>query len=151
MLNNISWASYVFATSIFLLVYYSFVLILYYQYDLQNVFQKIKSSFSNTATRRTSLPDKQNIDSTEKYSADEMQDDYLQDLLFTLQSLIKNGASRNFPKEELLLSLQLKLQQYPALNDNTNKEKINHFIKTECINYCSIHLSSEEVSALWIK
>ncbi|MBC7886654.1 MAG: hypothetical protein H7Z13_02110 [Ferruginibacter sp.] len=151
MLNNISWASYFYAVTIFLLIYYAFVLIVYYRNDLQNHLQKFTTR-SNSSSLSHNLPanrDAGEIINDWQDQAD--QNNSIGQLFLSLQSLIKNGANRNFPKEELLLSLQLKLQHYSALKDNSLKDNINNFIISECKNYCSIHLNGDEVSALWIK
>jgi hypothetical protein len=152
MLNNISWASYVFAISITVIIYYIFVLILYYRQDLQNIiFRKADYRGKSTRSNSYSSNEYQGIDSNELTTANADQNNLMPELLLILQNLIKTGANRNFPKEEILLSLQLKLQQFPALKESVHKEQINQFILTAFESICSIHLSGEEISALWIK
>lgn len=63
---------------------------------------------------------------------------------------LREGAGRNFPKEELFLAIRLHLRQHVSLIDSNGKEKINNFIKAQCENYCSIHLSVEEERVFWI-
>ncbi len=152
MLNNISWASYVNAITIIVFIYYGFVLVAYYRNDLQNKLLKIKPTFTGSSTNRHLQTEKKDVEEKEKDIADEPnQNDSVADLLLSLQTLIKNGATRNFPREELLLSLQLQLQLYPVLKDSIHTDNINNFIISECKNYCSMHLNVDEVSVLWNK
>ena len=72
------------------------------------------------------------------------------ELLLQLQTIIRNGATRKFPKEELLLALKLHLKQHSLLPSDNNIEIINNFIKAQCENYCSIHLSGEDERVLWV-
>ncbi|MEP7145192.1 MAG: hypothetical protein ABI707_20065 [Ferruginibacter sp.] len=151
MLNNISWASYLYAITIIVPIYYGFVLIVYYRNDLQSQFLKFKSSFNSSSVSRKFSLEQNGVEIIEHISKKEDENTSLPELLLNIQSLIKTGAARNFPREELLLSLQLQLQQQSALKDSIHKERINDFIIEACENYCSIHLSADEVSALWIK
>lgn len=148
MLNNISWASYLYAITIVVFIYYAFVLIVYYRNDLQSHFIKFKSGFNSPSVSRNHSVEQNGVEIIEHISKKENENTSLPELLLNIQSLIKSGAARNFPREELLLSLQLQLQNHPALRDNIH---INNFIIEACENYCSMHLSGDEVSALWIK
>ena len=150
MLNNISWASYGIAISIIVVIYYVVILVKYYRLDLQKYIQQISG-------RRLSL-EKANLISIENNPGSNYNntfendiDIFSQQLLSNLQSLVKTGASRKYPREELLLSIQLELQNHPELPDNLQWDSVNNLIISLCKNYCSIHLSREEVSALWIK
>lgn len=151
MLNNISWASYVYAITIIVIIYYALVLIFYYRNDLSYLLRKKTNRSRSVQTNLYSGRVENDLEKNNDLSIDSGQDDSLGPLLSNLQALIKNGAARNFPREELLLSLQLKLQQDAALKDSIDKDSISNFIISECKNYCSIHLSGDEVSALWIK
>ena len=73
------------------------------------------------------------------------------ELLLNIQSTIKKCAARNLSKEETLLALKLHLQQQEAAYEPIGKEAINNFIKAQFENYCSIHLSEEEINVLWLK
>jgi hypothetical protein len=150
MLNNISWASYIIALSIFLCIYYGFVLIMYYRHDLKQCVQKIKNwryVFLPVGVKSPS----QRVFENDRSDGSEMPEQRsIPELLLELQSIISNGASRKFPKEELLLALRLHLKRQAVFADNSDKETINNFIKAQCEYYCSIHLSGEEELMLWV-
>lgn len=149
MLNNISRASYLYAISIILFIYYAFIFIIYYRNDAQNHFAKVKGRLDRASARGLVSTEKKD-DFIEHNSERDLEDDALRDLSLDIQSLIKTGASRNFPKEELLLSLQLQLRKYAGVANANLKNNVSNFIIATCEQYCSIRLSVEEVSALWI-
>ena len=70
-------------------------------------------------------------------------------LLMKLQLQINKAAARKFPKEELLLSLQLVLRDFPNLKESHLRNNVNNFLTSEVQNNCSIHLSDDEVALLW--
>jgi hypothetical protein len=151
MVNNISWASYLYAISFILVIYYIVVLILYYRNDLQKYFLKSRESFNSPSTNRTAKVEKNEAQIIEPRINNEHKNGSIEKLLSNIKSLIKTSASRKFPREELLLSLQLELKNQSAFQDSTYRDIINNYIIEACENYYSIHLSEEEVSALWIK
>lgn len=149
MLNNISWASYLCAISVFLVIYYAFVLVIYYRNDVQNHIAKITRRLDTTSAGGQ-LSIEKKVDFIEHNPERDLADNSLRELSLNIQSVIKTSTSRNFPKEELLLSLQLQLRKYTGVKNSNLKNNVSNFIITACEQYCSIHLSVEEVSALWI-
>ena len=146
MLNNISWASYTYAISIILLIYYVFVIAIFYRKDLQGILARHRergAPLHATPANVDADGYSQDVPTEAKVSNE------THELLLSLQSLIKKAAARKFPKEELLHSLKLKLQTYPSIEDIRLKGNVNNFIKLECENNCSIHLTEEEVKVLW--
>lgn len=150
MLNNISWASYVFALSISLLIYYAFVLVMYYRNDLRQFVQQRTTGGGKDLYKSIPATIEKESETPGENAIDLLQNSINSSLLFQLESIIMEGAERNFPKEELLLAIRLHLRQHVSLIDSRGKEKINNFIKAHCENYCSIHLSVEEERVLWI-
>lgn len=144
MLNNISWASYAYAISTIVVIYYVLVIALFFRRDLQGLLLRHPITLPDITDNGTSVSASHTQNIQENCIGSDTNE-----LLLSLQSLIKKAAARKFPKEELLLSLQLKLQNYPALNNGLVKGNINNFIKTACENNCSIHLLDNEVKVLW--
>ena len=148
MLNNISWASYAYAVGLIIGIYYLFIVIVYYRKEIQNLFVSQKntvklfegnsSNSSLNATAIDGVPPAVSESNSEK-----------QELILSLQSLIKKAGVLKYPKEELQLALQLRLKHYPASKSGELRNSINIFIKEACQNNCSIHLSDEEVKELW--
>lgn len=149
MLNNISWASYANALSVLLFFYYGFVLIIYYRFDLLNHFKKMKGGFNSSPLNHN----QNRSDSVEIITGenDEEINVSYNELLLNIKSTIKNCAARNFIREEILIALKLQLQQQEAAYEPIGKKAINYFIKAQFKNYCSIHLSEEEINVLWLK
>ena len=148
MFNNISWASYAYATGIIIGIYYLFIISIYFRDEVQNLFVHQKNPFLQPVEKSIYFSQKTTVEGGEQL-AENTADSEMQELLLSLQSLIKKAGALKYPKEELLLSLQLKLQHYPALKASRLKYSINIFIKQECQNNCSIHLADDEVKVLW--
>ena len=148
MLNNISWASYAYAIGIILGIYYLFIILFFFRNELQNLFVYQKNTVVLTGEKSIYSIQNNSSEAGEQF-AEKKADSETQELLLSLQSLIKKAGALKYPKEELLLSLQLKLQHYPALKARRLKDSINIFIKEECQNNCSIHLEDDEVKVLW--
>ena len=148
MLNNISWASYAYATGIIIGIYYLFIISIYFRDEVQNLFVLQKNPVLQPVEKSIYFSQNTTVEGGEQL-AENTADSEMQELLLSLQSLIKKAGALKYPKEELLLSLQLKLQHYPALKASRLTYSINIFIKQECQNNCSIHLADDEVKVLW--
>ncbi len=152
MLNNISWTSYALAISISVIIYYIFVFLLFYRRELQHFIsknQKVRYPTAQAAPPSKPAEMGTGINNRKNAATDESMS--LPEFFLVLQNLINIGESRNYPKEEILLSVELALQQYPFVKAPDQQEKINQYILTAFESICSIHLSGEEISALWIK
>ncbi len=149
MINNISWGSYAYALSVVLLLYYAFVLVAYYGDDIRGQYLKFKKiTASGKSLQNQSAPEGDVIN----HSASENPGDQpisIAELLLILHGLIQTAADRAFPREELLLALQLELKKYNAFKDSSYCDTINTFIISECKNNCSMHLTGYEVGRLW--
>ena len=151
MINSISWASYLYAISIILVIYYVVVLILYFRNDLLDYFVASKARLNRSSTPQNTEVHNSGTQKSEPNFKTEDEKDSIQELFSNIQSIVKTAASRNFPKEELLLSLQLRLKHQDGLNDSTLRGIINNNIIEACEHHCSIHLTEEEINALWNK
>jgi len=150
MFNNISWSSYVFAIGFVVIIYYAFVLVLFYRNDLQSQLQKIIGRFNQASGSGTLSLERNDFSNSKVFSDEEDQNNTIQEILVNIATSIKKGAYKNFAREEILLSLKLQLQILSEPKENNLKEKINSFIIAEFKNHCSIHLSEDEIGALWI-
>jgi uncharacterized protein YbjQ (UPF0145 family) len=150
MFNNISWAGYLYVIFIIAVIYYAVILLVYYRNEIAKIFNKIKDRVSGDYNSTSFEMEQWAIDIMET-AAEDGDQNAIQELLLNIQSVTKVSASKHFPKDELLSSIQLLLQVYSSLASTMLGNKINHFVKAVCLHYCSVHLSEEEVSALWIK
>ena len=142
MLNNISWASYAYAISIILGIYYLFIILFFFRNEVQNLFVHQKNVVLLPGEKSIYFSQNTTVEGGEQL-AENTADSEMQELLLSLQSLIKKAGALKYPKEELLLSLQLKLQHYPALKASRLKYSINifiiHSVITTSYNWCIIN------------
>ena len=73
-----------------------------------------------------------------------------QALVQELKQFLPLAKERQFGKKELIFGLQQILKKYKLLKNTAFQVAINHVIETDCENTCSIHLSADDVSVLWI-
>lgn len=150
MISNISWASYLYAISIILAIYYLVVLILYYRKDLKSYILKLNTGPILEPVRE--LTTEQNItDLVKSLSLEEALVIPVTELGLSIRALIIDAAQEDFNKAELQYSLQIRLQNFPFQTSNELKDSINTYIIAVCQNHSSIHLNVDEVSALWVK
>ena len=74
----------------------------------------------------------------------------LNELLGELKILFQLAAKRNYPKEELMMALQLKLKEYGQFKNSSFEIAVNNFIANESDNQCSIHLGEEDQRVVWM-
>lgn len=157
MFTQISWSLYTIIVIVFLAGYYLFVGLKYYREDILQLLSGKTITSGDTANSTPAQPplikpdqslpklnmqetfEKQNFFQLTKSLADE------------IQAFLNEAGGNKITKEEVITSLQLLLSRYPALKDSSFKEFLQNLIETECETNCSVHLSEEELSALWIR
>lgn len=162
MLGNISWSFYWTVIVIGLLIYYSVLFVLLYKSGL---FSKIKFT---TVPSRSQKPEpagnpQPNLFGFESLAVeisggqasqlpgdDKILMPLVHDLINELKGFITGIAERSFIKEEVVIGIQLIVNSYKNLEGSSYQKSINDFIKTECEDYCSIHLSEEDIKRIWI-
>lgn len=163
MFNSISWTNYVVSVAFLLIAYYAFVGIKFYSSELCLLLQG-KRKLPRQLYPEDDLKDQErNIyfqqsepdpsTSHERYAPSvEVTDDTIQqveELTAKLRKAIAEAVSKNYLKEEFILSLQLLLKKYPFLKGSLFLGAINDLIASECKKYGYIHLSAEERVTLW--
>jgi len=78
------------------------------------------------------------------------QDATLNELLGELKIFFQLASKRNYPKEELMMAVKLKLRDYGQFKNTPFEIAVNNFIGTESDNQCSIHLSEDDWRVLWM-
>jgi len=66
-----------------------------------------------------------------------------------IEAFMYEAGKNKLDKNNILKSLPLLFKKYPASNDTALCESVQNLIINKCKSYCSIHLSDEELSALW--
>ncbi|NCU05693.1 MAG: hypothetical protein GXC73_17120 [Chitinophagaceae bacterium] len=127
MLHSISWTQYLLILCIALVIYYTFVWLVYLKGRIPFVLNSKKfSSFYDNAN-----------------------DEELNAILPVTNELAALFVHKQ-NKHELIMALQKGLQQYqPA--DEYFKTAINRFIVQESLDKCSIHLGEEDLRELWMR
>lgn len=131
MFTQISWSSYIVTVLLLSVVYYLIIGYWYYRDDLLQLVSGKRVTthdFVSTAFRHQPL---------EQSFSDEV------------KAFMEQAGKDKLDKKDIIQSLQLLLQKYPALKDSASQESIQNLIVNECTSYCSIQLSDEELSVLW--
>ena len=144
MLNNISWASYIYAVCIIIVVYYIFIGLFFYRHEAVNY---IKNPKEKNHQDDNKLPSDGLLKGEIIPVAVELNS--IEEVLLSLLFSIKKAASQHFIKEELLQSLKGQIQFYVGRASSLPKEKINQYITETSETYCSIHLSEMDLVVLW--
>lgn len=153
MFTEISWNNYIISVIVLLVIYYLFIGFRYYRSDLLELLSGTKS----TQTDRVSFIDLQTIRPEQtQHQANLKQAFEKQDLFQVTQSVgdeimaYLNEAGRDtLNKEDIIQSMKSLIAKYPSVKDSAFRDAIQNLIIKECETNCSIHLSEEEISALW--
>lgn len=143
MIKQISWAEYFTYLSIGLLIYYVAVFFLFYRSDFVKLI---------TGKRKLVIGKPQGDEpvSGSDYFPGSVKEE--NEALFgqanQLISELKEVFQNDFIREELMMALQLKLREYPALKETPFRISINNYIERESEKR-SIRLSEEDQRVLW--
>ncbi len=169
MITQISWASYFTAIVIIIVIYYLSICFIYYKDEIkQIILGNSKWAFNKQPSNQTGHPNRsfeqnpENEDSesfqqelTDEKSINEVPQGELFPLLNQLGQEIKMqfevAARKGYVKEETVMAVQLVLKKYPGVKATPFEAVVKNYILNEFVNYCSIHLSEEELNRLWMK
>jgi len=131
MFTQISWSSYIVTVLLLLGGYYLFIGYWYYRNDLLQLI----------SGKRNTTNDK--LVSTQRHQT------LIQSFSDEVHAFMEQAVKNKLDKKDIMQSLQLLLQKYPALKDSGLQGSVQNLIINEYASYCSIHLSDEELSGLW--
>jgi len=140
MFKNISWQNFMVLIVWLLIAWYCFVGMVYYAKDIKKIL-RFKAS---------QIYPKQNdiIETTTGNTADVFaQSKNLRD---DIAMVLQKATQHKFPKEELVMALQLSVRAYPDLHQSAFQVAINHYISQESEKQCSTSFSDEELRGIWI-
>jgi hypothetical protein len=160
MLQRISWSAYWAVIVTVLAIYYLVLLFLLYRkgFFFKNSVKTISSSRSpEPSTGQQSLFQSeagpygttpvQNLQPS--FEDDSIVMPLVHDLIQALREFITEIAERSYVKEEIITGIQFIIKGYSKLKGSPYQKSINDFIKNECEDYCSVHLSEEDVKRVW--
>jgi len=143
MIKQISWTEYFTFLATGLLIYYAVVLFLYYRGDLVQLLS-VKRKLV-IAKPQGDDPGLISISSSDPSAeGNEAMFGQANQLISELKIVFQN----DFIKEELIMALQVKLREYPALRETPFRISVNNYIERESEKR-SIRLSEEDLRVLW--
>jgi hypothetical protein len=163
MFNSISWTQYLVFVVLLLIVYYIFVGLKFYSFEVQSIL-KGKASSPVLATEDATDDDIKKVNKAQNVQSElfpsyksfrpqseDTEDTFQQveELTTKLKTAIADAASSNTTKQEFFLSLQLILRKYHFLKGSAFPVAINNLIASECEKYNFNHLDAEERVMLW--
>lgn len=163
MFTNISWANYIVAISLLLVIYYIIIGIRFYFYDLKNLLSGNQRFRISPSTVLSNVQNGNNPIAFEQAQPDMFQAGNafaettdqtfleVEHLIIRLKEAIADASVKKYIKQEFFLYLQLIIKEYPILKNSQFQSVINELIISECAKYGSVMLSEEEVVALWIE
>jgi hypothetical protein len=157
MLERISWSSYWMVVVIVSAIYYLVLVVLLFQ---KGFFSKISSHSGEEKSFSGQQPNLFGFEGNKENSRNQINqqqpsDDQplmpvVHDLIQELKGFIADISERSYVKEELVMGIQVITKNYKQLEASPYQKFINDFIKSACEDYCSIHLSEEDVRRIWI-
>lgn len=129
-MSRITWTTFFTFLSFIVIVYYITVVVIYYRKTLPLFLLKkvlrLPSAFARTSAQDAATPDA------------------------PITDLIRQAATESYTKEAILLALHTLLHAVePTRVSEPYRISINNRIVDDCRQYCSIHLSEEDLRMLW--
>ncbi|MGI8636110.1 MAG: hypothetical protein ACR2KZ_11980 [Segetibacter sp.] len=164
MFSSISWTEYLVVIAFLVIVYYLFVGVKFYSFELLALVKwkrallisKSNESSKDMVNESTNHLQNSQFDLFPSYQSDVPQVEKVDETFekveeFTtrLKEVIEEAASTNSTKKEFILSLQTLLKNYHFLTVSPFLVAINNLIASECERHGFIHLSADERVMLW--
>jgi hypothetical protein len=131
MFTQISWGSYITAALVLSACYYLLIGYRYYRNDLLQLISGKK------------------VTANQVMEAFDMNNPLVESFSDAIEAFMNAAGKNELDKNTILKSLPILFKKYPASNDTALRESVQNLIINKCKSYCSIHLSDEELSALW--
>ena len=142
MFNSLSWRQYFTVVLIVLCVYYVFVMVMYFRKELTRSF---RFAFIKQKTGAVELAEP----SASAVSQANRQLSSVHELMEELVRILLDAEQRQYPKEELMMALQLKLRNYPSVKGTQFQNSVSNYINSEGWSRFNIGLEDIEVDQLW--
>ncbi len=154
---SLTWASYALIVSLCLGVYYAIIGFVFYHNRI-----KLAVSAKGNVDAYTAFPQQSDVD--EIQSKNLFGEPILDNDHFDAKETNPNPESQDFvdeivaylsscdediTKEKLLQTLKRIIRKYPSLLNCEHKYELNQLMAISTENYCSIHVSADELSELW--
>ncbi len=131
MFNSISWNQFIAVLAIALVIYYFMVMLLYYRKDARFVFQqKEKQIFPEASGDVGGLN-----------AGNEVKE--------IIGELLQQAKGNQWIKEELLMALYSRLQNYPELASPALRVALSNHILKQAEAICGLCLNDDELKTIW--
>lgn len=159
---NISWEGYWIGIALLLALYYSFVLLRYYNAEIRLLFSYPKQSFLKKFWNKTEVKQDEQSNGPQlsalfepplAYPTLERQEAndspaLMQALKDELQAYIEGLSGSEVDTEDLLTSIRAILFKYPRIQHQDNRFTLSEFILLLAQDHCSIHLSADDLGTV---
>ena len=142
MFTSISWQQYLIVVTSFTGIYYLAVIAIYYRKEV--LFYFTGGSFKSRAL--SGAVQKRIVPAEAKAS---VLFDTVHQLMSDLNALLREAASHQYPKEQLLMALEVCLRNYNTIRGTKFQDVINEHIQTESEISCQLQLEDAELAQLW--
>jgi|GEM_PF-1480257 len=159
MINNISWQGYWITIALLTGTYYLGIFLLYYRNDLKNLFsiRQVKRVSSAAAIETNEKGLHKPPIFSEEFSPGNVEGDrqevipIVQSLKDEVEAFFDDERQKEISKKDLLVSLRRMCNKYPTVLKSSYQHSVNQFIIFLAEQNCSIHLSAEEISDVWLR
>lgn len=141
MLSAISWGQYAIFIVIILAVYYCFITLTYYRGEL--------ASYFRTFQIIKKLPDAEMSSAISTEAQASVLSNLVHELMDELNVVLHKATLHGYPKEELLMALQMILRNYYSLKGTQFQISIVDYIRSESIACCNIIFDDFELVQVW--
>lgn len=156
---SLTWVNYALIVSICLFIYYLTIAIVYRKIFQHLVGKSTNLSFDSlqvSSSKDVSAPQSnislfgESMPDEELKLADEANNPTSDAQEFAVEiEACTSSCGAAVSKEDLIVKLQKIILKYPSLIRSESNYELRQLIAMYCENYCSTHLSADELQALW--
>ncbi|MBN8788528.1 MAG: hypothetical protein J0I84_15670 [Terrimonas sp.] len=150
MVKGMSWRECFEILSLFVLIYYGVLLLLYFRRD---ILQLARQGFRKPAVKPLTPKERNAVSQTAKSSDTVASNPTLfssvHELMEELKSLFDAASQKPLQKQELLMALQLTLNEYYQLKGTPFEDAVNNHIMQQGLVQCGIAITDIEIKQLW--
>lgn len=131
MFSSISWNQFITALIISLAIYYFMVILLYYRKDVRFAFSKKENrSVPEPSGEVTGL-------------------DAVNEVKEIIGELLQQAKGNQWIKEELLMALYSRFQDYPELQSPALRIALGNHISKQAESICGLRLNDDDLKTIW--
>lgn len=138
----ITWSELTTYLFLFLLFYYTAVLVLFYRHELVKLAGRFKSNVA-PVDDDSDLPEQEASNYKEQFL------EQVQNLMKDCNAIFSNITNAPLSREKLVSDIKSKVGRYPQIKDSEYQISLTNHIEQEAENRLGIKLSEEELEAIW--